>query len=265
MKGIILAGGAGTRLHPLTVHMSKQLLPVYNKPMVFYPLSVLLLAKIRDILIITTPHDQPLFQRLLGDGRKWGINLTYATQAEPKGIAEAFLIGESFLAGSDCCLILGDNIIYKDALQSMLLETKDSILKHGGATVFSYSVSDPQRYGVAEFNEQGEVTGLYEKPSNPPSNQAVIGLYFYDSTAVERAKRLKPSARGELEITELNKNYLSDRKLRLRRLGRGAAWFDMGTHESLLESANFVSVIERRQGLKIADLDELSETINYQE
>jgi glucose-1-phosphate thymidylyltransferase len=263
MKGIVLAGGTGSRLAPLTSHVSKQLLPVYNKPMIFYPLSVLMLAKIQEILIITTPHDQPLFQKLLQDGSRWNLKFTYATQDKSNGIADALRIAESYLNGSDSCLILGDNIIYKDGLQNMLLESKQWIREHRGAVVFSHSVIDPERYGVAVLDDSGELVNILEKPKTPPSNQAIIGLYFFDSDAPRRARGLAPSDRGELEITDLNLSYLKDEKLKLRKLGRGTAWFDMGTHESLLESANFVSVIEKRQGLKIADLDELRDSIQF--
>lgn len=228
--------------------------------MIYYPLSVLMLARIHEILIITTPHDQVLFQRLLGDGSQWNLKLTYAIQDHPRGLADAFIIGEEFLGDSPCCLILGDNILYKDGLQSLLDKAVQRVSKESGAILFSYGVSDPERYGVVELDEQGRVLSLEEKPKVPKSNQALIGLYFYSPGVSQKAKSLKPSARGELEITDLNKIYFTEQKLFVERLGRGAAWFDMGTHESLLESANFVHVIEKRQGMKIADLDEIVRT-----
>ncbi len=255
MKGIVLAGGSGTRLFPVTIPVSKQLLPVYDKPMIYYPLSVLLLANIQDILIITTPWDVEGFKKLLGDGSRFGIRLTYATQAAPNGLAEAFIIGEEFIGDDSVCLILGDNIFYGQGLVDKLnaaVERKDK------ATIFGYYVKSPERYGVAEFDEQMNVISLEEKPKAPKSNYAVTGLYFYDNDVVDIAKNIKPSARGELEITDVNKTYLERKKLKLEILGRGYAWLDTGTYESLLEAGSFVEVIERRQGLKIACLEEIA-------
>ncbi len=253
MKGIVLAGGAGSRLHPLTQVASKQLQPVYDKPMVYYPIATLMLARIRDILLISTPHDVARFRSLLGDGSPWGISIRYAVQAEPKGIAQAFLVGEDFIANGDVALILGDNIFYG----RMRL---DEIVRDfsGGALIFGYPVRDPERYGVVEFDESGKVLSLVEKPVQPRSNLAIPGIYLYDATIVERTKRLRPSARGELEITDLNRAYLESGDLRALRLGRGIAWLDTGTHESLLEAANFIATIEQRQGLKIACLEEIA-------
>ncbi|MEX2206552.1 MAG: glucose-1-phosphate thymidylyltransferase RfbA [Myxococcota bacterium] len=253
MKGIVLAGGAGSRLHPLTQVASKQLQPVYDKPMIYYPLATLMLAGIRDVLLISTPQDVARFQSLLGDGSVWGIELQYAVQPEPKGIAQAFLVGERFIAGGDVGLILGDNIFYG----RMRL---DEIVRDfaTGAVIFGYPVRDPERYGVVEFDESSKVVSLVEKPKQPRSNLAVPGIYLYDATVVERAKHLRPSARGELEITDLNRAYLETGDLRALRLGRGIAWLDTGTHESLLEAANFIATIEQRQGLKIACLEEIA-------
>ncbi len=253
MKGIVLAGGAGSRLHPLTQVVSKQLQPVYDKPMIYYPIATLMLAGIRDVLLISTPQDVPRFQSLLGDGASWGISISYAVQAEPKGIAQAFLVGEKFIAGGDVALILGDNIFYG----RMRL---DEIVRDfsRGAVIFGYPVRDPERYGVVEFDESGVVLSLVEKPKQPRSNLAIPGVYLYDATVVERTKRLRPSARGELEITDLNRAYLETGDLRALRLGRGIAWLDTGTHESLLEAANFIATIEQRQGLKIACLEEIA-------
>lgn len=255
-KGIVLAGGSGTRLHPCTVAVSKQLLPVYDKPLIYYPIATLMLAGIRDILLITTPHDQPLFQRQLGNGESWGIKLTYAVQPEPNGLAEAFLIGQKFLDGSPSALILGDNVFFGQGLPEIYRTlSKDT---RAGATILGYYVSDPKRYGVVSFDENGKIDALEEKPAEPKSHYAVPGFYFYDGTASERARRLKPSIRGELEITDLNLAYLRDEQLRVQILGRGSAWLDLGTHESLLDGAQFVRVIEERQGLKICCPEEIA-------
>ncbi len=255
MKGIILAGGSGTRLYPLTQMISKQLLPVYDKPMVYYPLSTLMLAGIRDILVITTPHDQTLFQQLLGDGRQWGINLQYAVQAVPGGLAEAFIIGRQFIGDQTCCLVLGDNIFYGHGMTELLLSAAQC---REGATVFGYWVKDPQRYGVAEFDDTGRVTAIEEKPKQPRSNYAVTGIYFYDNQVVDIAPTLTPSPRGELEITDINNHYLEKGQLKLEKLGRGVAWLDTGTHESLMQASNFIETIEARQGLKVACPEEIA-------
>ena len=257
MKGIILAGGSGTRLYPITTGISKQMLPVYDKPMIYYPLSVLLLAGIREILIISTPEDTPLFKRLLGDGAKWGVSFQYKVQPSPDGLAQAFLLGEEFIGDDSVCLVLGDNIFYGYAFSALLKEARETVEKSGLARIFGYYVSDPERYGVAEFDKSDNVVGIEEKPEKPKSNYAIVGLYLFPNSVVEIAKSIRPSARGELEISSVNQIYLERKELKLSVMGRGYAWLDTGTHSTLLQAGNFIETIETRQGLKVACPEEI--------
>ena len=263
MKGIILAGGSGTRLYPITKGVSKQLVPIYDKPMIYYPLSVLMLAGITEVLIISTPTDLPRFEQLLGDGSDIGMQFSYVVQPSPDGLAQAFILGEEFIGDDDVALVLGDNIFYGHGLTQMLATSVANATEHNAATVFGYYVKDPERYGVAEFDEEGTVISIEEKPENPKSNYAVVGLYFYPNDVVKKAKEVKPSERGELEITTLNQMYLNEKRLKVELMGRGYAWLDTGTHESLLEASNFIQTIENRQGLKVACIEEIAYEMGY--
>jgi len=263
MKGIILAGGSGTRLYPITLSVCKQLLPVYDKPMIYYPLSILMLAGIREILIISTPQDLPRFRDLFGDGSQLGLKFSYVEQPKPNGLAEAFLLGESFIGNDDVCLILGDNIFYGQGLTGLLRKTVQEIKTKGGATVFGYYVQDPERYGIVEFDKKGKVLSIEEKPKAPRSNFAITGLYFYDNNVVKIAKKVKPSGRGEIEITDVNKAYLKHKALRVELFGRGFAWLDTGTHDSLMDAGEFIATIEKRQGLKVACIEEIAYRLGY--
>jgi glucose-1-phosphate thymidylyltransferase len=263
MKAIILAGGSGTRLYPVTISVCKQLLPIYDKPMIYHPLSVLMLAGIRDILLISTPQDLPRFREIFGNGSQLGLHLSYKEQANPNGLAEAFLLGEEFIGSDNVCLILGDNVFYGHGLTHLLRKAVEDTTEKGGATVFGYYVNDPERYGVVEFDVDGKVLSIEEKPKKPKSNYAVTGLYFYDNNVVKIAKSIKPSERGELEITDINTDYLEDGKLRVELLGRGYAWLDTGTHDSLLEAGEFIATIEKRQGLKLACIEEIAYNLGY--
>ena len=263
MKGIILAGGSGTRLYPITKGVSKQLVPIYDKPMIYYPLSVLMLAGITEVLIISTPKDLPRFEELLGDGSDIGMKFSYVVQPSPDGLAQAFILGEEFIGDDDVCLVLGDNIFYGDGLSKLLATSVKNASEDNNATVFGYYVKDPERYGVAQFNEDGVVTSLEEKPDEPKSNYAVVGLYFYPNDVIQKAKEVKPSHRGELEITTLNQDYLNENRLKVELMGRGYAWLDTGTHESLLEASQFIQTIENRQSLKVACLEEIAYEMGY--